>query len=53
MEDAEAPEKLLDLTLQTVADDTKLRQLGENVHKMGLKDSAEIIAREVLKLIEQ
>ena len=53
VEDAEAPEKLLDLTLQTVADDTKLRQLGENVHKMGLKDSAEIIAREVLKLIEQ
>ena len=53
VEDAEAPEKLLDLTLQTVADDEKLRQLGENVHKMGLKDSAEIIAREVLKLIEQ
>lgn len=53
VEDAEAPEKLLDLTLQTVADDTKLRQLGENVHKMGLKDSAEIIAHEVLKLIEQ
>ena len=53
VEDAEAPEKLLDLTLQTVADDAKLRQLGENVHKMGLKDSAEIIAREVLKLIEQ
>ena len=53
VEDAEAPEKLLDLTLQTVADDAKLRQLGENVHKMGLKDSAEIIAHEVLKLIEQ
>ena len=53
VEDAEAPEKLLELTLQTVADDAKLRQLGENVHKMGLKDSAEIIAREVLKLIEQ
>ena len=53
VEDAAAPEKLLDLALQTVADDAKLHQLGENVRKMGIKDSADIIAKEVMKLINQ
>lgn len=53
VEDAEAPEKLLPLALQTVADEAKLRQMGENVSKMGIKDSADIIAKEVLKLINQ
>ena len=53
VEDAEASEKLLDLAIRTVGDDGKLRQLGENISKMGIKDSADIIAREVLKLINQ
>ena len=48
--DAEAPEKLIPLTLQTVRDDAKLRRLSENVLKMALPDSATIIAREVIKL---
>ena len=53
VEDAEAPEKLLPLALRTVADDAKLRQMGENVRKMGVKNSADIIAEEVLKLIQR
>ena len=48
--DAEAPEKLIPLALQTVRDDAKLRSLSENVLKMALPDSATIIAREVIKL---
>lgn len=52
VEDAEAPEKLLQLALRTVVDDAKLRQMGENVRKMGVKNSADIIAEEVLKLIK-
>lgn len=52
VEDAEAAEKLLPLALSTVNDDAKLRQMGENVSKMGIKNSADIIADEVLKLIK-
>lgn len=52
VKDAEAPEKLLSLALQTVSDDRKLASLSENVKKMGLHDSANIIADEVMKLIQ-
>lgn len=51
--DADAPEKLLRLALQTVKDDDRLHSLSENVKAMGLKNSAEIIADEVLKLIRK
>lgn len=52
VEDAEAPDKLLPLAVKTVNDDDKLRSLSENVKKMGLKNSADVIADEVLKLIK-
>ncbi|MBQ8096476.1 MAG: undecaprenyldiphospho-muramoylpentapeptide beta-N-acetylglucosaminyltransferase [Prevotella sp.] len=48
--DAEAPVKLIQLAIDTVRDDAKLRSLGENVLKMALPDSAAIIAKEVIKL---
>ncbi len=51
--DADAPETLLALALNTIADDEKLRNLSENVRKMGLENSANIIANEVLRLIKQ
>ena len=50
--DAEAPDTLLPLALKVIADDSKLKSLSENVKKMGLKNSADIIADEVLKLIK-
>ena len=50
VKDAEAKEKLIPLAMQTVADDTRLKNLSENVLKMALPDSARIIAEEVLKL---
>ena len=50
--DAEAPEKLIRLAIDTVKDDTKLSSLHEHILKMALPDSAEIIAKEVIKLAE-
>lgn len=48
--DAEAPEKLISLAIDTVDDEEKLKSLSENVLKMALPNSAEIIAKEVIKL---
>jgi len=50
VKDAEAPDTLLPLALKVIADDSKLKSLSENVKKMGLKNSADIIADEVIKL---
>ena len=50
VKDAEAPEVLLSTALQTVNDDDKLASLTQNIKKLGLKDSADIIADEVIKL---
>lgn len=50
VKDAEAPEVLLSTALQTVTDDNKLALLSRNIKKLGLKDSADIIAEEVIKL---
>ena len=50
VKDAEAREKLIPLALSTVADKTRLATLGENAYKMAFKDSARIIAEEVIKL---
>lgn len=52
VKDAEALDTLLPLALKVIADDSKLKSLSENVKKMGLKNSADIIADEVLKLIK-
>ena len=53
VKDAEAQEKLIPLALKTVADDVRLKSLSENVLKLALPNSAEIIAKEVLKLAEE
>jgi len=50
VKDADAPAMLLDLAVKTVNDDEKLKMLRENVLKLALPDSAEIIAKEVIKL---
>lgn len=48
--DAEAMEKLIPLAVETIQDKEKLKSLGENAEKMAFKDSARIIAEEVVKL---
>ena len=53
VKDAEAPDTLLDLAVRTVVDEARLKVLSENVKKLALPDSAEIIAREVIKLSEK
>lgn len=50
VKDAEAPDTLLQLAINTVKDSTRLHSLSENIKKLGLKDSANIIAQEVIKL---
>ena len=52
VKDAEAPNILIQLAIDTVRDDAKLKSLSENVLKLALPDSAEIIAKEVIKLAE-
>ena len=52
MKDSMAPNELLDLALETVKSDGKLESLSMNIKKLALPDSAEIIAKEVLKLVK-
>ena len=50
VKDADAPDKLLPLAIETVSNEAKLKSLSENVLKLALPDSADIIAKEVIKL---
>lgn len=50
VKDVEAPKLLLPLAVDTVKNDTLLQSLSENIRKMALPASAEIIAKEVIKL---
>lgn len=50
VKDSEAPEVLLKQALEAVNNDGKLKVLSENILKLGLKNSADAIADEVIKL---
>lgn len=50
IKDAEAPDILLQTAIETVNDADKLISLSENVLKLALPDSANIIAKEVINL---
>ena len=50
VKDVEAPKLLLPLAVDTVKNDTLLQSLSDNIRKMALPASAEIIAKEVIKL---
>jgi len=52
VKDAEAPSQLLQLAIDTVNNPQKLQSLSENVLKLALPDSANIIAKEVIRLAE-
>lgn len=51
--DEDAAEKIIPLALDTVADTERLQQLGQNAAALALRDSARIIAQEVIKLAQQ
>ena len=53
VKDVDAPQEVISLALATVMDEKKLCTLSENVKKLGLPASADIIADEVLKLAEK
>ena len=53
VKDVEAPALLIPLAMDTVQDDAKLKSLSENILKMALPASAEIIAKEVVTLASQ
>ena len=50
VKDADAPEQAISLALKTVQDEAKLRSLSENILKLALPNSADIIADEVIRL---
>lgn len=50
VKDADAPAEVVKLALQTVKDDARLKEPSENILKLALPDSADIIANEVVKL---
>ena len=49
--DAEAGEKLVDEMLSLVADDKRLADLSENISKMALRNSVEVITDKVFEII--
>lgn len=53
VKDSEAIHNLIPVALDTVRDDKKLKSLSENIATLALPDSANIIAKEVLKLIKE
>ena len=53
VKDAEAREKLIPLALETVNDSARLTALSENILKMALPNSADIIADEVIALAKK
>ncbi len=53
VKDVEAPLLLLPMAVDAVKDDAKLASLSENILKLALPDSAEIIAQEVIKLAQR
>ena len=50
VKDCEAPGILIDKAINTVTYIQKLNSLSENIKKLGLKNSADVIADEVVKL---
>jgi UDP-N-acetylglucosamine--N-acetylmuramyl-(pentapeptide) pyrophosphoryl-undecaprenol N-acetylglucosamine transferase len=50
VKDSEAPQQLIGMAVKTVADEGKLASLAENILKMALPHSADIIANEVIAL---
>ena len=50
IKDMEASEKLIDSALDLIKSEGQIKKLSENIRGMALRDSAKIIAKEVLKL---
>lgn len=53
VKDADATRELINLALDTVNDTARLQTLSENAAKMAFRDSARVIAEEVIKLAKK
>lgn len=53
VKDADAAHEMIPLALNTVMQKEKLEALGKNAYEMAFKDSAQVIAREALKLVKR
>lgn len=53
VKDSEAPDTLLALAVKTVNDSARIETLSRNIRQLALPDSAETIAREVIRLAEK
>lgn len=53
VKDSDAPDCLLEQAIKLIKDDDKLKNLSENILKLALPDSADIIAKEVIKIIRK
>lgn len=53
VKDSEAPSVLLPLATETVFNEAKLASLSEHIKALGLKDSADVIADEVIRLAQR
>ncbi len=53
VKDSDAPETLLRLAIDTVADEAKLAALAQNIRQLALPDAADVIAKEVIRLAEE
>ena len=53
VKDADAPDTLLKLAIDSVADSAKLAALAANIKQLALPDSADIIAKEVIRLAKE
>lgn len=50
IKDSEAADKLLQIAVDTVNNEEKINSLSENIKKLGLTNSADVIADEIIKL---
>ncbi len=50
VKDADAPKELIPLAISTVNDTATLKQLGQHASEMAFRDSANVIAKEVIQL---
>ncbi|MBR2017722.1 MAG: undecaprenyldiphospho-muramoylpentapeptide beta-N-acetylglucosaminyltransferase [Prevotella sp.] len=53
VKDSDAPDCLLEQAIKLIKDDDKLKNLSKNIQKLALPDSADIIAKEVIKMIRK
>jgi len=52
IEDKDAVENLVNVAINTIFDDKKLTELSKNISKLAVKNSAEVIAEEAIKLMK-